>query len=235
MRGLVVVIVLCSGCWVGEDVWYDLGAPDMSARIDLAAPDLVVADLTTAPDLYGYATPPDPFKAGTPRLSLGAFYEGGFSTEVPIDNATTHLYIYPSGNSAKIADDPGDKIEAYKSSTATIAGGLGWFGFGIHWDTARDVGAYKALHLALKSTTIADVFIGMNSPQANPQTAKVSAKSYGFTNDGQWHLLTIPIADLAKATPNPLDAARVVAPLVITNAGAVKDGDQIKIDDVYIE
>lgn len=225
-----------AGC-VGGDVWVDLG-PDLTSRRDLTVVrDLgPPGDLVSVPDLTGFAPPPDPYKPGTPRLSIGAFYEGGSSEAVPVDNNTSHVYIYPNGNSVVLADDSDDKLEGYQSQSLTVAGGLGWFGLGVHWDKARDLSAWKTLHLALKSSSasMSDVTIGINSPMANPQTSKRSAKSYGYTNDGAWHSIAIPLADFAAGAP-ALDAKQVAAPLVIVNAGAVKDGDVVRIDDVYFE
>lgn len=238
LLALVAVLSLGASPCVGEDVIVDLGPPDLSPRVDLAMPDLVPpGDMAMLPDLLGFQPPPDPFQPGTPRLSIGAFYEGGATETVALDNTTTHLYIYPNGNTLTVVDDKDSKAEGYVSQRLQVSGGLGWFGMGVHWDTGRDLGMWRTLHLALRSSaeTMGDVIIGMNSPMANPQTAKLSARNYGYKNDGQFHHLAIPLSDFAGVTPGGLVKAQVMAPLVLLNAGMVKDGDQLWLDDVYLE
>lgn len=240
-RFLLAVVAACSlgaSPCVGEDVNVDLGPPDLAPRVDLAMPDLAPpGDLTVLPDLLGYQAPPDPFQPGTPRLGIGAFYEGGASETVAIDNTTSHLYIYPSGNTLTVSDDKDVKAEGYVSQRCQVSGGLGWFGMGVHWDAARDLTKWRTLHIALRSSaaTMNDVVIGMNSPMQNPETAKLNAKNYGYTNDGAFHHLAIPLSDFAGVSPGALKATQVMAPLVLLNAGLVKDGDLLWVDDVYFE
>ena len=224
------------GC-VGGDVTYDVGPVDAAVgHRDFTVLTGPPPDLTVLPDLYGFLVPADAYAPGTPRLSLGIFYDGGFSELIAIDNSTANFYVY-SGTLGTIDSDRSDKAEGYFSSVLKVAGGLGWFGCGVQWTAAHDLSAYKALHLALKSqsASMADVSIGMNSPTMASQTTKLSARNYGYKNDGAWHTLTIPLADFAKAAPSTFDPKRIGAPLIITNAAAVQNGDVVRIDDVYLE
>jgi hypothetical protein len=69
------------------------------------------------------------------------------------------------------------------------------------------------------------VDIGMNN--ANP--VFVHAPGYGYAADGEWHSLTIPVADFVTAG---LDATEVAAPFVLTG-GAGSGGEKLLVDDVY--
>ena len=166
---------------------------------------------------------PVPYQPGQRRLSIGAFYESGASDVVPVDNMASNLYVY--SDTVTLLPDP-DHIEGKTSTRATHAG-LTWWGFGVHWMTPRDLGAWTRLHVSLKSqdAAFATLDVGMNN--ANP--VFVHATSYGYANDAQWHSLTIPLADFVAAG---LDATQVAAPFVLSG-GAGSGGEKLLIDDVY--
>jgi len=166
---------------------------------------------------------PNPYQPGQRRLSIGAFYEGGASDVVPVDNMASNLYVY--SDTETLLADP-DHIEGKTSTRATHAG-MTWWGFGVHWMTTRDLGAWTHLHVSLKShdEAFAAVDIGMNN--ANP--VFVHAASYGWANDDAWHSLTIPVADFVAGG---LDVTQVAAPFVLTG-GAGSGGEKLLVDDVY--
>jgi hypothetical protein len=60
-------------------------------------------------------------------------------------------------------------------------------------------------------------------------TSKVKASNYGFRGDGDWHTMTIPLADLAAAG---LDLSSVQAPFVLLG-GPGAAGSAVLIDAVY--
>ena len=65
---------------------------------------------------------PDPYVPGTPRLNLGAFYEGGSSQTIIIDNTTTHLYVYQVGTGADQFPGTDDRWQfEYSSQTGSSA------------------------------------------------------------------------------------------------------------------
>ena len=113
----------------------------------------------------GEALPgPFPYVPGARRLSVGAFYEGGASDVIPVDNMASNLYVY--SDTVTLLPDP-EHIEGKTSTRATHAG-LTWWGFGVHWMMARDLGTWTHLHVSLRSAdaTFAAVDVGMNN--ANP-------------------------------------------------------------------
>ncbi len=166
---------------------------------------------------------PDPFVPGKQRLSVGAFYEGGASQMIAVDNMTTHVYVY--SNTVTLLPDP-DHIEGATSTRITHAG-MTWWGFGINWDTTHDLSGWTKLHVSLKShdAAFSMVQIGMN----NAMPVFVQATSYGYTNDDNWHTLTIPVADFVKAG---LDVTKCAAPFVLSG-GMGMGGEVLKVDDVY--
>ena len=197
----------------------ELGSSDYESQESFAA----VAD--AGADGGGLLTGPDPFEEGETRLSIGAFYEGGSSIEVPIDEVTTHLYVYDQTLSLQL--DP-ERVEGRESMRISHGGGL-WCGMGVHWDGGRPLSDWTTLHLSALSSdpAFADFEIGMNDASG---TAKLKASDYGFRGDGAWHALDIPLADFAAAG---LDLADVQAPFVFLG-GPGAAGSSVLIDAVYI-
>jgi len=170
---------------------------------------------------------PHPYQPGDKRLSIGAFYEGAYSDQVPLDNLTSHLYVYQDAmvNTASLADDK-DRVEGLVS-TKIVHAGRAWWGLGVHWDTPRDLSQWKTLYVSLKSAdqTFSSVKIGMN----NQNPFFVEAGKYGYAADGAWHSLAIPVADFVTAG---LDVTQVAAPFVLSGASGT-GGAALKVDDVY--
>ena len=169
---------------------------------------------------------PDPFTPGSKRLSVGIFYEGGKSDEIPIDNMTTHLYVY---SGTVLLQPSTDHIEG-KSADQIVSTGMPWWGLGVNWDTAHDLSAWKTMHVSFQATdaSFASFTIGMLAANAaNPVT--VNATPYGFTPDGNWHTLAIPLADL---TVQGLDLKQTTAAIVLAGTNA-PGGSNLRIDDLY--
>jgi hypothetical protein len=167
---------------------------------------------------------PDPYQPGTKRLSVGAFYESGYSDVIPVDNMTSFVYVYSS--TVTLNQDP-DRNEGLTSTVATHQG-MTWWGFGVNWVmTTHDMSAWTKMHVSFKSQDAAFAAFDIGMSNANP--VFVHAADYGWANDGQWHVLTIPVADFVK---NGLDKTMCQAPFVL-NGNAGKVGEQLKLDDLY--
>ena len=180
-----------------------------------------------------------PYEEGTPRLSVGAFYEGGASETVPINESDTFYYIYDQ----VLADETrqttftqttdSDHVEGTYADHFLV-GDLGWFGCGIHWNDARDLSVWNRLSISLKSSapSISNIEIGMNNVVDENEIAYFwSATDYGFTNDGEWHRLVLPIRHLTAKGFNP---ASVRAPLILTSGVlTIESGAELLVDDVY--
>lgn len=172
------------------------------------------------PDFYG----DDPFEEGDERLAIGVFYEGGSSEEVPIDDATTHLYVYENTFSLGASDD---RVEGYVSDALEHAGGE-WWGGGVHWDQPRDLSGWDTLHFAVKSreASMESMTIGMTGGGTE---ARVSLVDFGFVADGTWHTIEVPLQSFVDGGA---DMSSVSVPLTMGGEAAAA-GDTAFLDDLY--
>lgn len=166
---------------------------------------------------------PFPHQQGQRRLAVG-FYEGGRSDDVPVDNTTTHVYLYE--NTVTLEPSP-TRVEGRAADLAVHAGKT-WAGFGVHWDTPRNLGTWKTLHVSLRSADpgFAQVKVGMNDTDKSVQLA---VGKYGYLNDGEWHHLAIPLTDFTAAG---LRIGAVNAPFVLVS-GAGAAADKLLLDNLY--
>ncbi len=165
---------------------------------------------------------PDPYVEGEPRLSLGIFYESDASEVDPTD----HFYIFENTFSVSSSEE---RVEGLSSDVWTHTGGA-WWGGGIYWDEARDLSAWSTLNLDLLAPAeggIAGADLGM----VGGGEARVDASDVGFSADGEWHHLVIPLADLAAGGA---DLTQVTVPLVVVGEGGA-EGDVLYIDNLYLE
>lgn len=103
-------------------------------------------------------------------------------------------------------------------------------------DMSIDISAYSYYNIAIKTASVAPFYIRM---RGNGVTAKVlispTANAYGFSNDNEWHLLSIPIVDFVPES-SAFSLTSITEALVIrsniegTVAGTVND---FEIDNVY--
>lgn len=188
-----------------------------------AYPSLDSAAADTGP---GLPQGPDPYVEGERRLDLGLYYEGGSSERVEINDVDVHYYIYEATYTEKA--ELQDLVEG-RESAKLEAGERGWLGGGLTWDSPRDLSGWGVLALSLRSGDP-----GMNSLALHMQAgaeAILPLQAYGWTADGQWHHLRLPLADFAAAGAN---LSAVTGPYVLIGAG-VAPGEQLTIDDLYIE
>ena len=187
---------------------------------------------------------PDPFDPATPRWSVGAFYEGPATTSVPIDGSSAFYFVFDvagdgSGPLTYTRETSSDRVEG-TSSDRIIHAGEGFVGGGIFWYVARDIGALETLHVSLKSSDGAFATVGINV-QSGPDrpadgedpaaTHRVTANAYGYANDGEWHNLTIPLADLEAMG---FDSTQCRSPFFF-DAGGGMSGESLLIDNLYLE
>ncbi|WP_164015248.1 putative glycoside hydrolase [Pyxidicoccus trucidator] len=193
------------------------GAPDYENNAPFARPDA-----GTDPSAGGLPGP-FPFQEGQRRLGVG-FYEGGRSEDIAIDNTTTHVYLYENTVTMEPSDD---HIEG-RAAELVVHAGKAWLGFGVHWDTPRNLDAWKTLHVSLKSEDagFANVTVAMNDTTSSIQ---LDAKKYGYVNDGAWHHLAIPLTDY---TAKGLKLNAVNSPFALFS-GAGPAADKLVLDNLY--
>jgi hypothetical protein len=180
-------------------------------------------------DFYPGATP---YTEGTPRLSIGIFYEGGASETIEVDDITTHYYIYAdesSGNTTYTSfQDSQDRTEGLSCDVIVHSGGE-WWGGGVHWDTSQDLSAWSQLNLSVRSVDSGFLATDLAMQSEGGGEGRVSLQDYGFTTDDEWHNLQIPTLDLQNLG---LDLSTVIAPLILVAEGG-NNGSELRVDDVY--
>ncbi|MEM9492021.1 MAG: hypothetical protein AAGC55_22940 [Myxococcota bacterium] len=198
----------------------DAGTPDYSDvqgafdRVD-AGPE---------PPLEG----PDPYIEGETRLSLGVFYESGFSEEIPADGTRSNYFIFQEGAQLTYSQQPDElRIEGQQSDRITLVGTSFWGG-GVVIDPPVDLSEYDVLAVSLLSSDIAEVNITVGDAGLE---VGMSAANYGYVNDGLFHNLRIPLSDYAEAG---VDLSAVRLPFAIGAPGGDADAE-IVVDDMYIE
>lgn len=204
MLGAVLALAACrpdpgSPNYANPDVW-DPTSDD---------PDFVESD--------------NPFEEGDERLSIGIFYEGGFSEALPVDNATRHVYIYEDTFSIGVSDN---RFEGLTADEISLTGAQVWWGGGVHWDTPTDLSEWTTLHVALASSdpSFESWTLGMSDGITE---ARVNVADAGFVADGSWSSLRIPLSDFEG-----LDLSQIaIALLVVGESGTA--GDSLLIDDLY--
>lgn len=205
-----------------DDLFFTQEAPST----DTADTGTDTTDTGTTTD--GFLPGPDPWTAGTERLNLGVFYEGGASETVLVDDKTSFYYIYDN----TYAQAPSsDRIEGFESAAITLTGPpTAYFGGGVTWNPPRDLSGWTRLTIALKATD--PVFEQLDVRMVGGGTqGSVRATDHGFAVDGAWHVLTIPLADFVS---QGVDLSSVSEPLQLL-AETTSGGAVLLVDDVYLD
>lgn len=169
---------------------------------------------------------PFPYQTGQRRLSVG-FYEGGRSEDIPVDNSTTHVYLYEN----TVTMEPSSTRVEGKSADLVVHAGKAWLGFGVHWDSPRDLSTWKTLHVSLRSSDpgFAQVLVAMND---TTKSVKLDVEKYGYRNDGEWHHLPIPLTDFTTGSLQ-LQLNAIKAPFVLLTEKQGAPADKLLLDNVY--
>ncbi len=206
-------------------------------------PNSSVASLDTAsdvdPDFWG----PNPYQEGDERLSLGMFYEGGYSTEIPVDEQTSFFYIWVQEGTDTPTFSQSPTTDAVEGNLADeiTAGALGWFGGGVSWNVAKDLSVWKTMHISVQSedSVMEDLEIGIGGQTSSEGSCSgvgtrqnwETISDHGFVADGEWYHLEIPLDDLDLC----LDLSQVIEPFMILTSGlsAEDAGSQVVLDNLY--
>ena len=178
-------------------------------------PDPSAVDTADTGENDDFYDGPDPWEEGEARLSLGAFYEGGASEVLPVDDVTRHYYIY-SGTYTQTVD-------------VIVHGGGDWWGGGITWDSPEDLSGWSTLHVSVKASTESFATLDLHLNGGGVE-ATVAATSYGFSSDGEWHHLAVPLADFVSGGAN---LSSVVGPFILIGTAGTA-GDELRVDNLYL-
>ena len=181
--------------------------------------------------------PPDPFQPGDERLSVGYFYEGGWSFEIPINTVSTDYFVFAIDPDQPIATrsfaegTSTDRVEGLVSYEVTIIDRPFWAG-GIIWFEPIDLSDWTTMFVSFKSSDPSfetfDITLQWGEEE-EPAGVALDPRDYGYTNDGEWHFLEIPLQD---AIDRGWDPRQTRSPFIF-GAGGGDPGDVLLIDNLY--
>jgi hypothetical protein len=210
----------------------DLGTPDYSSQVGLREP------VDPFPPVA-----PDPYQPGDERLSVGYFYEGGRSETILINGVTTNYFIFVIDENKPVEtltysqDSSSDRLEGLESVKIRLNDRPFWGG-GIIWDEPIDLSDWTTMYVGFKSSdesfesfdlTLQYAPYIPNEPPPDPQGVVLDPRTYGYTNDGQWHFLQIPLQD---AIDRGFDPSITRAPFIV-GGPTLQAGDVLLIDNLY--
>ena len=169
---------------------------------------------------------PDPFQPGDARLAVGLFYEGGRSETIPINGLTTNYFIFEGSYQQQTSTD---RLEGQTSDELTLNGTSFWGG-GIIWSEPIDLSDWTTMYVGFKSSdpSFENFDLTLQSGVTSTDTV-LDPVAYGYTNDGEWHFLQIPLQDAIDAG---FDPSTVRSPFIIGAAGGVA-GEVLLVDNLY--
>ena len=217
----------------------DPGTPDYSSQVGIRERVAGVA-VDPFPPIA-----PDPYQPGDERLSVGYFYEGGRSETIPINTVTTNYFIFVIDENTPVqtltySQDPSiDRLEGLESTKITLNDQSFWGG-GIIWTQPIDLSDWTTMYVGFKSSD--DSFARFNItlqwqdgrppnvPPPDPaRSLNLDPRAYGYTNDGEWHFLRIPLQD---AIDRGFDPSNTRSPFII-GGGTRNPGDVLLVDNLY--
>ncbi len=215
---------------------------------------ICVALVACRPDPGGqpeYDVPPDepewvegpvPCEEGQKRFSVGIYFDGcpdaGEVTKLQVNNIEAAYWIYDRNDATYTSANDTEDVHEGKRSHKIIHAGLSWWGGGVHLVNGSTVSLldYDHLYVSLKSSddAFADVQLKFAydddyDDEDDGDAVSVQAGSYGYTNDGEWHDLKIPIDDYSG---DEVDFGALNVPFSMTGAGG-EEGAILYIDNLF--
>ncbi len=225
----LIAFSLVSGC-------SDVGTPDYSSQVGLR--DRIEGPIDPFPPV-----PPDPYQPGDERLSVGFFYESGRSETIPLNGVTTNYFIFVIDENRAVEtltfsqDTSSDRIEGLESVEITLNDRPFWGG-GFIWGEAFDLSEWTTMFVAFKSSdesferfdlTLQSAATLPSQPPPDPDGVTLDPRNYGYTNDGEWHFLEIPLQD---AIDLGWDSSNVRSPFII-GGQTRRAGEVLLVDNLY--
>ncbi|MCO4769914.1 MAG: hypothetical protein KDA24_07760 [Deltaproteobacteria bacterium] len=207
-----------------------LALPLLACRPDIGDPNYAQF-LGDDDDSAGTTDPndfpgPDPYEDGEERLSIGIFYEGGYSSLIPLEAGAADYFIY-DGTYDSFPDFDA-REEGYQSDVIAPSG-IGWWGGGVSWTPSIDLSSWTQMHVsfAADAPEFASFDIGFGGGSGSE--VRVNVANYGFVNDGEWHQVVVPLADFVAGGA---DLSSVGLSFQLIAEGLVS-GPQLRVDNLY--
>lgn len=206
-----------------------------ACRPDPGTPDYSGTPQEVNPDLGMVMNPQgsDPFVPGEARLSVGLFYEGGFSEQVLINNVDTNYFIFIVEGTGALTynqETVEDRVEGESADRFELTGEAFWGG-GIIYNRPRDFSRWRTIHFALKSADASlqqiDLTLQYGGAGTDAVGVTVPLTNYGWVNDGEWHDISVPLSDFAG-----LNRAEIRSPFILVGQTSIR-GDALLVDDLY--
>jgi len=191
--------------------------PDYSDQLGLVPED----DPTPPPD-------PNPYQTGDARLAFGKFYEGGRSETISINGVTTNYFVFDESFTEGASSD---QLEGRISDEIKLKGPpFTFWGGGFVYDVPFDLSEWTTMYVGFKSSdpSFASFNLTLQSGEP-PSDARLRPADYGYTNDGEWHFLRIPLQD---AIDRGFDPTMVRSPFIISAPGGTAR-DVLLVDSLY--
>ena len=162
----------------------------------------------------------------------------GFYTENPSVSDLVPVNIQRN-NQFTVTEIAQNAFEGTKAMSFTIDGSSDWAMVSITPQSGTiNISEYAEgfYNLALKSTSNGDILIRLQSAGQNAILKfTASGEEYGFKRDGNWHKISIPLADF-KAANNSLNLNAINNLLVFRSEGDVRSANNYDffLDDFYV-
>ena len=191
--------------------------PDYSDQLGLVPED----DPTPPPD-------PNPYQTGDARLAFGKFYEGGRSETISINGVTTNYFVFEESFTEGASND---QLEGRISDEIKLKGPpFTFWGGGFVYDEPFDLSEWTTMYVGFKSSDPSFASFNLTLQSGEPPTdARLNPTAYGYTNDGEWHFLRIPLQD---AIDRGFDPTMVRSPFIVAAPGGTA-GDVLLVDSLY--
>ncbi|MEM7137832.1 MAG: hypothetical protein AAF500_14705 [Myxococcota bacterium] len=173
-----------------------------------------------------------PYQPGDERLAVGFFYEGGHSeTILPNDTTRNFLVIVDGDDSTTSITDSSDRIEGGVSQQFALTGTSFWGGL-VLWEDTIDLSEWTTMFVGFKSSDPSFATFDLtlvSGTRDDPTRVDLDPRAYGYTNDGEWHFLEVPLQDAIDAG---FDPTMTRSPFFIGATGG-EAGDVLLVDALY--
>ena len=171
-------------------------------------------------------------------MSVGLFYEGGRSETILINTISTDYFVFAIDENRPVATrsfaegTSSDRLEGTSSYEIELIDTPFWGG-GIIWFQPIDLSDWTTMFVGFKSSDPSfasfELTLQWGAIGEDPLGVALDPRAYGYSNDGEWHFLEIPLQD---AIDRGWDPSTTRSPFIVAAPGGAA-GDVLLIDNLY--